>query len=86
MFSSSLYSTEYDTLRLWLKDARKNSGLSIRDVAIKLGIHHSIVGKIEKGDRKLELFEFIRYCDAVGVSVENGVSIAIKANNKGYRS
>lgn len=85
MFSASLYSSEYDTLRQWLKDARKNSGLSIREVAVKLDIHHSIVGKVEKGDRKLELFEFINYCNAIGASAEEGFSVALEANKKVYK-
>lgn len=83
MFSASLYSSEYDTLRLWLKNARKDSGLTIRELAAQLGIHHSIVGKVESGDRKLELFEFINYCNALGVSVEEGFDVAIKACIKG---
>lgn len=84
MFSASLYSSEYDTLRLWLKNARKSSGLTIREVAIKLEIHHSIVGKVEKGDRKLELFEFINYCNAIGVDAKEAFAfaVALAANPK----
>ena len=85
MFGTSLYSSEYDTLRLWLKNARKSSGLSIRELATKLNIHHSILGKVEKGDRKLELFEFINYCNAIGVSAEEGFNVALEANNKVYQ-
>ncbi len=82
MFSTSLYSSEYDTLRLWLKDARKSSGFSIRELASRLEVHHSIVGKVESGDRKLELFEFISYCNAIGASAEEGFSVALGARNK----
>jgi transcriptional regulator with XRE-family HTH domain len=79
MFGSSLYSSEYDTLRLWLKNARSSSGLTIREVASILEVHHSIIGKVESGDRKLELFEFISYCEAVGANVEEGFKIALEA-------
>ena len=83
MFGSSLYSSEYDTLRLWLKNARNSSGLTIREVALKLGVHHSVVGKIETGHRKLELFEFLTYCEAISANVEEGFSIAVKASARG---
>jgi transcriptional regulator with XRE-family HTH domain len=83
MFGASLYSSEYDTLRLWLKNARDKSGLTIREVALRLDVHHSIVGKVEKGDRSLELFEFIAYCEAVNADVGEGFNMAIKASSRG---
>lgn len=72
MFGASLYSSEYDDLRKWLKKAREESGLTIREVASKLEVHHSIIGKLESGDRKIELFEFVSYCKAVKSSPEDG--------------
>jgi len=79
MFGASLYSSEYNTLRLWLKNARNSSGLTIREVAERLDVHHSIIGKVESGDRKLELFEFVSYCEIVGANVEEGFKLVLKA-------
>ena len=54
----------------------------MRGLATKLEIHHSIIGKIETGDRKLDLFEFIAYCEAIGVDPLKGFRIAIAARSK----
>lgn len=70
MLTVSPHGPEYDHLRKWLKEARKASGLSIRELGDRLGVHHSIVGKIESSDRKLEFFEFINYCEALDVKPE----------------
>ncbi len=80
MFSVSPHGQEYDRLRKWLKDARGESGLSTRALAEILGVHHSIVGKVESGDRKLEVFELINYCAAMGVPAEEGFEAALKAS------
>ncbi len=36
-----------------------------RDLAQRLGVIHSFVGKIETGDRRLDIFEFMIYCQAL---------------------
>lgn len=76
----SLYSKPYDKLREWLKEQRESQGgLTVRALSEKLETHHSIVGKIEKGDRKLDVVEFVQYCEALGVPPEEGLKI-IKEN------
>lgn len=82
MFGSSLYSPEYENLREWLKKARGKSGLSQRALSEKLGLHHSIVGKLESGDRKFELYEFISYCEAINVDPEEAFRIALNLHKK----
>ena len=61
----SVYSQKYNKLRAWLKEQRLNQQLSMRELAAKLDVHHSIVGKIEQGGRKLDIIEFLDYCDAL---------------------
>lgn len=75
MLTVSPHGPEYDHLRKWLKEARKASGLSIRELGDLLGVHHSIIGKIESSDRKLELFEFVNYCKAINVEPEDYLKI-----------
>jgi transcriptional regulator with XRE-family HTH domain len=65
-------SKHYSLLRAWLKTRRLEAGLTIRTLAERLDVPYSIVGRIEDGGRKLEFFEFIEYCDAVGVDPRDG--------------
>ncbi len=75
-------SSHYSQLRSWLIKAREESGLSIRALGERLGVHHSIVGKIEDGSRKLELFEFVEYCEALDLDPSEGIQIARDSLNK----
>lgn len=70
-------SEHYAALRAWLKQQRSKSGLTIRALAEKLGVSHSIVGKVAGGSRKLELLEFVEYCEALGVDSHEGLDIVI---------
>jgi len=73
----SLYSKYYDALRLWLKTKRDDKGLSLRALAEKLGLHHSIVGKIEQSRRKIDIVEFVEYCRVLEVDPHEGLDIII---------
>ena len=82
MLTVSPHGPEYDHLRKWLKEARKASGLSIRELGDRLEVHHSIVGKIESADRKLELFEFINYCEALGIKPSDYIEMRSSLSDK----
>jgi transcriptional regulator with XRE-family HTH domain len=70
-------SKNYAVLRAWLKAQRLEAGFTIRALAERLDVSHSIVGKIEDGSRKIELFEFIEYCQAVGVDPRMGLDAVL---------
>ena len=61
----SIHSPQYQWLRMQLINRRQQIGLSQRALGQKLGVVHSFVGKVETGDRRLDLFEFIEYCQAL---------------------
>lgn len=61
-------SIAYSKLASYLVKARKEKGLSMEQLAEKLGVHFSIVGKIEKCRRKLDTLEFIVYCQALDIN------------------
>lgn len=73
----SINSTQYDVIRAWLTMQRKEAGLSIRALAEKLDVHHSIIGKIEDGRRKIDLLEFVDYCKALDVDPHIGLELII---------
>ena len=64
-FRLSIYDPEQVFLREWLVSKRKEAKLTQRDLAEKLEVVHSLVGKVEKGERRLDIIEFISYCEAM---------------------
>ncbi|MDG2958130.1 helix-turn-helix domain-containing protein [Exercitatus varius] len=61
----SIHSFEHSWLRDFLLKRRKELGLSQRALGMKMGVVHSFIGKVETGDRRLDIFEFITYCRAL---------------------
>ncbi|WP_062065859.1 helix-turn-helix domain-containing protein [Cellvibrio sp. OA-2007] len=74
---SSPYSPHYEKLRLWLKKQREASGLTLREASLAMGRHHSVLGKMEQDRRKIEVLEFVRYCQVLGVDPHEGLDILI---------
>ena len=58
-----------------LRSAREEAGLSQRALAKKLGVHHSWVAKVELGERRLDVIEFIGLARALGKEAELLASI-----------
>ena len=54
------FSPAYKKLCELLVVARKKAGLHQADVAKALGVHQSFVSKIESGERRLDVVEFLR--------------------------
>lgn len=49
-----------------LAAARQKAGMSQRELAKRLDRAHSFVGKIESGERQLNVLEFCEYVEALG--------------------
>lgn len=62
----SVFSPQYAALRALLVGMRKAAGLSQRDLAERLGREHSFVARIEQGERRLDVVEFLWVCSACG--------------------
>jgi transcriptional regulator with XRE-family HTH domain len=82
--NKQIYSQTYDLLRLWLKQQREKKGLTIRELAKILGRHHSIVGKTETSGRKIDIIEFIEYCDALGVDPLDGLRVILEKRSRNF--
>jgi transcriptional regulator with XRE-family HTH domain len=63
----SIHSRRSAKLRQLLIAARKKTGLSQAELAAQLGGTQSAVSKIERGERRLDVVEFMNWCDAIGV-------------------
>jgi transcriptional regulator with XRE-family HTH domain len=49
-----------------LVEVRTKTGVTQRELARRIGRAHSYVSRIEKGDRRLDLPEFIQWCEVLG--------------------
>ncbi len=61
---------------LTLQAAREKQGISQRSLSAKLGKDPTMVGKIERGDRSLNLADFFLVCSALGLSPSEVVKAA----------
>lgn len=66
----STFTPQYDGLRQRLRELREAAGLSQRDLAAALGREHSFVGRVEVGDRRVDLVEFCWIVEACGADPE----------------
>ena len=71
----TIYTDEYRGLLDWLRDQRKRGGLTLRTLGAKLGVHHSVIGRIEQGERRLDIVEFVQLCRAIGCDSEEGLDL-----------
>ena len=73
----TLHSARTQSLCKWLIDQRKAAGLSIRGAAEKLEWPPSILGKIETGDRRLDVVEYLEICETLGLDPAEGLAFVI---------
>lgn len=67
----SVFTTRYQTLKTLLVEARQEAGLTQVELAAKLSRPQSFVSKYERGERRLDLVEFLEVADALGFQPEN---------------
>lgn len=77
----TISSKKYLQLAAWLKDARTMRGYSMRDLADILGEPHSLVQKTESLERRLDIFEYVQYCKALGIDPKQGLAILESKDN-----
>ena len=59
----------YNTFLSRLRLARQVAGVSQRELATRLGMHHSRINRVEDAKRALDLLEVRQWCQALGLSV-----------------
>jgi transcriptional regulator with XRE-family HTH domain len=69
------YSKTYAQFLSWLKEGRVEKGLTIRQLAELLGEHSSVIGKIEVGERRLDVYEYCQYCKALDLDPNEGLKV-----------
>ncbi len=68
VMTKSLFTKKYDRFRSLLVEARKEAGLTQRELAEKLNRPQSFVSKYERGERRLDVVEFLEVAKAMGIT------------------
>jgi transcriptional regulator with XRE-family HTH domain len=65
---TALHTKSYRRFATALADARRDAGLSQYDLADRLKVDQSFISKYESARRRLDVIEFMRIIQAIGVS------------------
>ena len=71
--TTSIYTNEVKALTNWLKQARQDQKFSMRALAERMDKPHSFVQKVEQGERRLDVVEYVWYCQQLGVNPQDGL-------------
>lgn len=76
----SIHDINYQNLLELLKDARLERGLTIRQLANLVDEPFQFISKVETGQRRLNVYEYVQYCDALNIDPIEGLKILSKKN------
>lgn len=65
--TKSVFTPNYDRFRQLLIQARKEANLTQVELADKLAKPQSYVSKYERGERRLDVIEFLEIAQAIGI-------------------
>lgn len=78
---TSLHSPEYEIFRRLIVKARRDAGLTQVEVAAKLKKPQSFVSKFERGERRLDVPEFVEIAEAMGIDAAMLITIYTQEKN-----
>jgi DNA-binding XRE family transcriptional regulator len=64
--NKTIYSRQNECVRLTMIALRKKAGMTQRQLAAKLERERSLVGRVELGERRVDIVEFFWFCRACG--------------------
>ena len=62
--NKTIYTRQAELLRKTIVEMRQKAGLTQRQLATKLDRERNFVGRLEVGQRRLDLVEFFWFCEA----------------------
>jgi transcriptional regulator with XRE-family HTH domain len=65
----------YQALLKFLKNQRFEQGLTVRELGLLIEEPFQFVSKVESGKRKLSVFEYMQYCNALGIDYRIGLKL-----------
>ncbi|MBC8179617.1 helix-turn-helix transcriptional regulator [candidate division KSB1 bacterium] len=73
-FRQSIHSKANKALRELLINQRNKLSLTQRDLAEQLNVSRSLIGKIETGDRRLDIIELLEYANHIQIDCDTIIS------------
>ena len=73
--TNSIYTDEMRTLIQLLKSERKLHNLSMRSLAERMDKPHSYIQKVEQGERRLYIVEYVWCCNTLGINPQIGLDL-----------
>lgn len=71
----AIHSTDYRKLIEWLKSAREARGWGMRELGERIEEPHTFVQKVESMERRLDVYEYVQYCLALGINPADGLKL-----------
>lgn len=82
----SLFSPTYERFLAVLRKARIDSGHTQVDVAESLGRPQSFVSKCESGERRVDVAEFLAFCEAIEADPHGIIDTLVQPKTRGKRT
>lgn len=79
----TIYKDDYHLLLSLMQRAREAAGVTQAELAQRLRTTQSYVSKCERGERRIDIIEFVAYCEALGMDA--GVLMDAFLDNRDYR-
>ncbi|WP_392342059.1 helix-turn-helix transcriptional regulator (plasmid) [Phaeobacter sp. BS23] len=83
--SKTIWSTGHLALCRSLVEARNRAGLGQKDLADRLDCHQSLVARIESGQRRIDVVEFIVLSRALGFDLSEVLAIVEAATEPDHK-
>ncbi|MFM7407783.1 MAG: multiprotein-bridging factor 1 family protein [Cuspidothrix sp.] len=80
--SKSVFTEEYNQFRKMLIDARKAANLTQAELSAKLERPQSYVSKYERGERRLDLIEFLQLAQVLEIDPLNFIENLLTYNKE----
>jgi transcriptional regulator with XRE-family HTH domain len=72
--TKTIFTQEYHLFLRYLRDCRKQAGLSQEQLAERLNQTQSFISKCERGDRRIDVIELRAFCLALEIPLEEFIS------------
>jgi transcriptional regulator with XRE-family HTH domain len=79
--NKTIYTRQAELLRETLVEMRQKAGLTQRQLAAKLNRERNFIGRLELGERRLDVVEFYWICTACGLNPDTTASRLMRRLN-----